>query len=177
LFRGSKKEEPPKDSPFDVDVEHGTIKRREDGIRMMAMGSVGWATIEKELASTFMTGSAVILQRMGYSYGRYLGRLAKNRQVAPQQAYEVLQNYAMELGYGEMRLSGGDLYGGQARIMIKDCFFCLHIRDSKDPVCNVLGGVIGGVADEVIGVVHRVVEEKCVGKGDQVCEMLVERVA
>ncbi|MDA4123933.1 MAG: hypothetical protein OK438_00590 [Thaumarchaeota archaeon] len=176
MFRGSQKKEPPKDEPFDVDVEHGTIRRKEDGIRMMAVGSIGWATIEKELASTFMTGSAVILQRMGYSNGRYLGRLAKTREVAPQGAYEALQGFARELGYGEMRLVGGDLYGGQARILVKNCFFCLHIRDSTDPVCNLLGGVIGGVADEIIGSTHRVVEEKCVAKGDNICEFLVERV-
>jgi predicted hydrocarbon binding protein len=177
LFRGSQKKEPRKDDPFDVDVEHGTIKRKADGIRMMAVGSVGWATIEKELSSTFMTGSAVILQRMGYSNGRYLGRLAKTREVAPAQTYEALQNFAMELGYGEMRLVGGDLYGGQARILVKNCFFCLHIRESTDPVCHLLSGVMGGVADEIIGATHRVVEEKCVAKGDNVCEFLVERVS
>ncbi len=177
MFRGSQKKKPPKDDLFDVDLEHGTIKNKADGMRMMAMGSVGWATIEKELTSTFISGAAVILQRMGYSYGRYLGRLAKTQKKTPDQAFEALRALAAGRGWGEMHLNSGDLYGGQARIVMRNCFFCLHIRDSAEPVCNMLTGLIGGVSDEVIGHTHRVLEEKCIAKGDNLCEIVVERVA
>ncbi len=54
-------------SAFEVDPENGVIRRKADGARVMALGSVGWVTLEHELASTFVTGAAVILQRMGYS--------------------------------------------------------------------------------------------------------------
>jgi predicted hydrocarbon binding protein len=32
------------------------------------------------------------------------------------------------------------------------------------------------MADEIIGASHRVIEEKCIAKGDAVCEILIERL-
>lgn len=176
MFRGSQKKEPPKDDLFDVDLEHGTVKRKVDGTRVTAMGSIGWATLEKELRGTFISGAEVILQRMGYSYGRYLGRYAKSKEKNAMQTFEALQGFARESGWGEMHLNSGDLSAGQAKIVVKGCFFCLHIRDSNEPVCNMLVGLVGGVADEIVGKTHRVLEEKCIAKGDAVCEILVERL-
>jgi len=175
MFRGSKKETPPQDL-FTIDLEHGIIKRKADGVRVMALGSPGWATLQKELSSTFISGAAVILQRMGYSYGKYIGSVAKSRQKSPQETLETLHTFARDSGWGELVLNGGDLYSGQARLVLRECIFCLHIKEASEPVCHMLVGLVGGVADEVIGGTHRVIEEKCAAKGDKVCEILVERV-
>jgi predicted hydrocarbon binding protein len=176
LFRGSRKKEPAREALFDIDLEHGIIRRKADGIRVITLGSVGWATLEKELTSTFISGAAVILQRMGYSYGRYLGSVAKSQKSTPEQALITLQSFARESGWGELALNGGDLYSGQARLVLRDCIFCLHIQEATEPVCHMLAGLVGGVTDEIIGGAHRVVEDKCVAKGDAVCEIVVERV-
>ncbi len=176
MFRGKKREEPVKEEVFDVDLEHGAVTRKVDGSRVMMMGSHGWATIERELESTFITGAAAIMQRVGYSYGRAMGRAARNQQLPPEQTFEQMQELARESGWGQFTLSSGDLYGGVARITVRDCFFCLHARDSTGPVCYVLSGLVGGISDEIIGSTHRVSEEKCIAKGDAVCEILVERV-
>ena len=175
MFKGLRKKEEPTYDLFAVDLEHGTIKRRADGVRILALGSVGWATLEKELTTTFVSGAAVILQRMGYSYGRHLGRVAKSHNKTAQEALETLQSFSRESGIGDLALNGGDLFGGQARLVIKDCIFCLHLKDASEPVCHILVGLIAGVADEVIGGTHRVIEEKCVAQGDTVCEVMVER--
>jgi len=175
LFRGSKKEAP-RNELFDIDYEHGTITRKSDGIRVLALGSVGWATLEKELTSTFVSGAAVILQRMGYSYGRYLGKVARAQMKGRQDALQALQMFAKESGWGELALSGGDLGSGQARLVLRNCVFCLHIKEASEPVCYVVAGLIGGVADEVIQATHRVLEERCVAKGDAYCEIVVERL-
>jgi predicted hydrocarbon binding protein len=175
LFRGPKKDLS-KDNPFDIDPEHGTITRKSDGIRVFTMGSVGWASLQKELASTFISGANVILQRMGYSYGRYLGNVAKARQVTAQEALESLQRFSKESGWGELVLNGGDLFSGQARLLMRNCIFCLHIEGAQEPVCNMLSGLIQGVAEEIIGADYRVIEEKCVAKGDAFCEVAIERV-
>lgn len=174
MFRGSKKG--PTDDLFDVDYLHGTIRRKSDGIRVIALGSVGWATLEKELTTTFVSGAAVILQRMGYSYGRYLGRVANSQQKHDHDALEALQAFSKESGWGELLLNGGDLGSGQARLVLRNCVFCLHIKEASEPVCYVVAGLIGGVADEIIGATHRVIEEKCAAKGDPFCEIVVERV-
>jgi predicted hydrocarbon binding protein len=176
LFR-KKQEAPPKPEVFEVDLEKGVVMRRSDGSRVLALGSHGWATIEKELATTFITGAAVILQRVGYAYGRAIGRSVRNQETAPEQAFEVLQSLARESGWGQLSLNSGDLYGGQARIVVKECFFCLHAREATEPVCHVLVGLVGGISDEIIGATHRVAEEKCIAKGDAVCEIVIERVS
>lgn len=175
MFRGSKKETPPPDL-FAIDLGHGTIKRKSDGVRVMALGSPGWATLQQELSSTFISGAAVILQRMGYSYGKYIGGVAKSQQKSPQEALDTLHSFARDSGWGELVLNGGDLYSGQARLILRECIFCLHIKEASEPVCHMLVGLIGGVADEIIGGTHRVIEEKCAAKGDKVCEILIERV-
>ena len=176
MFR-KKQVEPVREEVYEVDLEHGLVTRKVDGSRVIALGSHGWATIENELASTFITGAAVILQRVGYSYGRAMGRAAKQGEVGPEQAFEAMQSLGKESGWGTLSLSSGDLYGGQARIAVRDCFFCLHARESTEPVCHVLVGLIGGMADEIIGPQHRVTEEKCIAKGDAVCEIIIERVS
>jgi len=175
LFRG-KKQEPPKDEVFDVDLERGQISRKQDGTRVFALGSRGWATIERELATTFITGAAVIFQRIGYSYGRGLGRIAKNQELGPEQTFDALHAFATESGWGQFILSSGDIASGQSSINVKECFFCLHATEATEPVCHVLVGLVAGVCDEMVGKNHRVTEQKCIAKGDNVCEILVERV-
>jgi predicted hydrocarbon binding protein len=175
LFR-SKKPEAPREEVYDVDLQKGTVTRKTDGSRVIALGSHGWATIEKELASTFITGAAVILQRLGYSYGRAMGRAARVQQIAPERAFEVIQELSREAGLGLFTLNSGDLSGGQAMITVKDCFFCLHARESTESVCHVLVGLVGGMADEIIGGNHRVIEDKCIAKGDAACSVVIERL-
>ncbi|HYB75684.1 MAG TPA: V4R domain-containing protein [Nitrososphaerales archaeon] len=176
MFRSKKKEDQPVEEILKVDMEHGIVTRNLDGSRVMALGSHGWATIEKELETTFITGAAVILQRLGYSYGRAVGRAAKRQELDPELAFEAMQNLARESGWGGFILNSGDLNSGEARITVKDCFFCLHARESTEPVCHVLTGLVGGMADEILNVSHRVSEEKCIAKGDSVCEILIERL-
>ena len=177
MFRGKKqKEGEPKEEVFDVDLESGVVIRRLDGSRVMALGSRGWANIEKELESTFVTGAAVILQRVGYSYGRAAGRAARAQGVPPEDAFTAMAAMAKESGWGRFSLNSGDLYKGDARITVKDCFFCLHSGESTEPVCHVLAGLVGGIADEIVGASHRVAESRCIAKGDAVCEIHIERL-
>jgi predicted hydrocarbon binding protein len=176
LFRRAPKQTIPKEDLFDVDPERGIVTRKIDGSRVIALRSVGWATMESELTSTFITGAAVILQRMGYSYGRYLGKVAKSEEKGLPEVLEVLQDFATESGWGELSLNSGNLDTGEARLTLKNCFFCLHIRDSDQPVCYILAGLIGGIIDEIVGKNHRVLEERCIAKGDAVCEISVERI-
>jgi len=178
MFRRKEKpEEGEKEELLEVDLERGILARKEDGARVIAMGSHGWATMEKELDSTFMTGAAVILQRMGYAYGRAMGRAAKHQEIGPEHAFDAIQTMARESGWGGFTLNSGDLNSGEARIVVKNCFFCLHASEAEVPVCHVLAGLVGGMVDEIIGVSHRVIEEKCIAKGDAVCEILIERLA
>ncbi len=176
MFRSKKPVEAPKPEIIEFDPERGVLFRKDNGSRVVALGSHGWATIEKELESTFMTGGQVILQRVGYSYGRAMGRAAKKAEVTPEETMDTMQALARESGWGLLSLNSGDLFGGEARITIKDCFFCLHAKEETESVCFTLVGLVNGIADEIIGVSHRVTETKCIAKGDTVCEILIERL-
>jgi predicted hydrocarbon binding protein len=174
MFRGKKSQGPAKAEVFDIDLPRGVIERKLDGTRVMALSSQGWTAFQTELQSTFMSGGTVILQRLGYSYGRSLGQAIKNAKIPPDQAFAAMQSLAQEGGWGEMTLSTGDLTTRESRISVRGCFFCLHSRDSTEPICNILVGLVGGMLDVVFGGNHRVSEGKCIGKGDAVCEIQIE---
>jgi predicted hydrocarbon binding protein len=168
--------------PFEFNADSGTINGKVLGTRMTALGAVGWASLQAELDSTFMTGGSVILQRMGYSYGLYLGRVAKQKalksgkKLGPNGPFDVLLEASKDEGWGRMTLNTGDFTLGAVRLIVKDCFFCLFEKKGSTPKCHYLTGVIGGVADEITALNHRVIEGRCVAKGDNLCEIIIERV-
>lgn len=170
------KEKKPTSTSFESDEDHGIVRRSSDGSRVMVVGSVAWVSLEHELASTFVTGAAVILQRMGYSYGRYVGKVALANGRKPEEVLDVIVRHSKEAGWGRLSLNSGDLRIGEARLVMKDCFFCLHWKDSVTPVCHMLAGFVGGVTDEMLGRVHRVLEQRCIAKGDNVCEISIDRL-
>ena len=174
---GKDKAPPP---AYEVNIEEGLVKGNLLDSRVIVLGSYGWATIEAELNSTFITGGMVILQRMGYSYGKYLGMVAKRRaeKAAPSSiAVDLLIKVAKESGWGNVILNGGALQSGILRLVVRDCLFCMHLSKGKESRCHFLAGVTAGLADEVTGYQHTSREERCIGKGDNICEIVLERTA
>ena len=149
----------------------------------MAIASFGWASLQAELQSTFMTGGSVILQRMGYSYGRYLAKLARQKALrtkktlTPGSALDILLEASRDQGWGRLTLNGGDFAIGNVSLVMKNCFFCLHEKKGTSATCHFLVGLVVGVADEVTGSSHKASEARCVSKDDGLCEIRVERVA
>lgn len=167
-------------APYQVDQEGGTVRGELLGSRVVVFGSYGWANIEAELNSTFVTGGSVILYRMGYSYGKYLGLVAKQRAAKSDPsviAVDLMIKVAKDSGWGNMTLNGGALTQGVLRLIVKDCLFCSHLKKGTEPRCNFLAGVGAGIADEVTGANHTAREERCIAKDDLVCEIIVERTA
>jgi predicted hydrocarbon binding protein len=174
LFRHQKKET---DSvAYGVDNEKGIVTRKIDNTRVITVSSYAWATLERELTTTFLSGGAVILQRMGYSYGKHIAKVAMKESNDNDSVLEMILDFIAESGWGKPILSGGDLSTGQARIALKNCFLCEHVKDSKEPVCHMFVGLIAGISDEIFGSNHRVVESRCVAKGDPFCEVSVEKI-
>ena len=148
----------------------------------MAIASFGWASLQAELQSTFMTGGSVILQRMGYSYGRYLAKLAKQRALKAKKTLTsasvlgILLEASRDQGWGRLSLNGGDFGIGNANLVMKDCFFCLHEKKGPNATCHFLVGLVVGVADEVTGFSYKAAEARCISKSDGLCEIRVEKV-
>ena len=169
-------------SQFASDPEDGTIVGKVLQTRVMAIGSFGWASLQAELESTFMTGGSVILQRMGYSYGRYLAKQAKQRAskakgtITPASPLDILLEASRDQGWGRLSLSGGDFQVGTVNLVMKNCFFCLHEKKGASATCHFLVGLVVGVTDEVTGFSHKASEARCMSKDDGLCEIRVERV-
>ncbi|HME18998.1 MAG TPA: 4-vinyl reductase [Nitrososphaerales archaeon] len=170
----------PPGAPYVVDEDAGIITGDLLASRVVVFGSYGWATIESELNSTFVTGGLVILQRMGYSYGKYIGLVVKRNAgklnpvtIATDQLVKIIKGS----GWGDFSLTGGDLAQGVLRFLNKDCLFCAHLSKGREPKCHFLAGVLAGLADEVTGNSHTAREEKCIAKDDGACEFVVERTA
>lgn len=165
---------------YDVDEERGVVTGKLLESRVLALGSYGWATIQAELDGTFITGGSVILQRMGYSYGRYLGTIIKKKAGKANPISRAVDEMIMqvkEAGWGNMIQSGGDLAQGVLNVVVKDCIFCLHMKKGTIARCYFLAGMVVGMADEVTGNAHRSHEGRCIAKEDNSCEVILERVA
>ena len=163
-----------------VDSDGGIVRGEVLDSRVVVFGSYGWANMEAELNSTFVTGGSVILYRMGYSYGKYLGLVVKRRAGKSDPtalAVDLMIRVAKESGWGNMTLNGGALSQGVLRLIIKDCLFCAHLNKGAEARCHFLAGVAAGIADEVTGANHTAREERCIAKDDNVCEIVVERTA
>jgi predicted hydrocarbon binding protein len=167
-------------APYVVDEAAGIVTGDLLASRVAVFGSYGWATIESELNSTFVTGGLVILQRMGYSYGKYIGMVVKRDagKLNPATiAIDQLVKIVKVSGWGDFSLTGGDLAQGVLRFSNRDCLFCAHLSKGREPKCHFLAGVVAGLADEITGNSHTAREEKCIAKEDGVCEIVVERTA
>lgn len=165
---------------YDIDEEHGIVKDKVLDSRILVLGSYGWATVQAELDSTFITGGSVILQRMGYSYGRYLGQLIKKmfeKKDPVPVAVQALIQLVKGAGWGNMTLTGGDLSQGVLNLAVRDCLFCMHMKKGTEPRCYFLAGTVAGFADAITGNQHRSHEGRCIAKEDNVCEIILERVS
>ena len=166
--------------PFDIDGEKGIVRSQTLDARVAVFGSLGWATMEVELDSIFITGAVVILQRMGYSYGKYLGVIVKRKadKVDPVGVgLQTLSKMAKDSGWGNLTQTGGDLRSGTFTVIVKDCIFCANMKKKKEARCHFLVGALAGFSDEITGFNHRAREDQCVAKDDTLCEFVVERVA
>lgn len=175
-----KEDQPP--PAFVSDEEGGTIVGKALQSRVMAIASFGWASLQAELQSTFMTGGSVILQRMGYSYGKYLVKLARNKAsrtkktLTPASALGILLEASRDQGWGKLSLNGGGFEIGSVNLIMKNCFFCLHEKKGTNATCHFLVGLVVGVADEATGDYWKGSEARCVSKDDALCEIRIERV-
>ncbi|MBI3858693.1 MAG: hypothetical protein HY296_00420 [Thaumarchaeota archaeon] len=167
---------------FEWDPESGTMVDKTLGARVMTFTAYGWSELKNELDSTFMSGASVIYQRMGYSYGRYVAKVAKQnaakakKHLTPKSIFQILADSAKNQGWGKLELNSGDFETGVATVVMRGCIFCAADKKGTVPRCNYLVGLVGGAADEITGLSHRVVEGRCAAKDDGICEIRLERV-
>jgi predicted hydrocarbon binding protein len=155
--------------------EAGIMKDRLTGARVFVMSRNGWGVFYEELEGTFFGTAPVVVERLGYAYGKLIGRAAKRLELDTQRTFEALFELAAGAGWGRMTLRGGDVSKGLGVLKVERCVFCEALaRKEKVEGCFFLPGVVRGVADEMTGYSHNVSEKRCGLKGDPACEIHVE---
>lgn len=157
-------------------LERGVMKDKMTGARVFVISRNGWRSFHEELESTFSGTAPVILERIGYAYGKMIGRGAKRMGLDTEKTFEALFELAAGAGWGSMYLSGGNLAQGRGILKVKYCVFCDSLKGRDVDGCHFLPGVTRGVADEVTGKPHNAVERACVCKGFPGCEIHIDLV-
>jgi predicted hydrocarbon binding protein len=156
--------------------EGGILKDKLTGARVFVISRQGWRAFNDELESNFLDAAHTVMERMGYSYGRLMGRAAKKMSLSPTDTFQALFELATAAGWGGLSLSAGDLSNATGVLKIEHCVFCESLLPRVASTCYFLPGVVNGVADEVVGGSNVVQEIRCVCSGAPNCEISVNVV-
>lgn len=161
---------------FDRDYDKGTITSRKAKVRALLLAAPAFAIMQEELYRVFSTGASIILMNFGRPYGKNLAISEKRYTDNPVNILNSLTRLAATAGWGRVTLAGDKVYEDHLRVVVRNCVFCEYVEKRGTPSCYFLAGVIAGIAEELYGDQTRVSEEKCISKGDDHCEFLVQRV-
>jgi DNA-binding Lrp family transcriptional regulator len=131
-----------------------------------------WEGCRDSLERVFGSGSGVILFYIGYGMGKDLGE--KIRWTGFEKGLRLL-TFAQTLqdrGWGRMDFENLNLQEAKGRIVLDGSPF--KKKSSKEPSCYEVKGMIAGCLETVFNEKVKVIEEKCVRKGDDRCEFAFE---
>jgi DNA-binding NtrC family response regulator/predicted hydrocarbon binding protein len=155
-------------------------KVRFAGQRALIFDAVSQGLLRKELIESYGERTARgILGRYGYIHGRRLAETLKNKfkwdteedwKKAGARIY-ALQGLFMQDPDGPVTLSPE---GGTWRVSYEAEQHLLHMGRSDSPVCWNLCGLISGYMSYTSGKEMYALEDKCVGKGDSACHVVIK---
>ncbi len=166
---------------LEVDPAGGKI--RFAGQRALIFDVVSQGLLRKELIGTYGERTARgILSRYGYIHGRRLAETLKNKfkwdteedwQKAGAKIY-ALQGLFMQDPDGPISLGPE---GGTWRVSYEAEQHLLHMGRSDSPVCWNLCGLISGYLSYASDKEMYALEDRCVGKGDTACHVVIKSEA
>jgi DNA-binding NtrC family response regulator/predicted hydrocarbon binding protein len=166
---------------LEVDPAGGKI--RFAGQRALIFDVVSQGLLRKELIGTYGERTARgILSRYGYIHGRRLAETIKNKfkwdteedwQKAGAKIY-ALQGLFMQDPDGPISLGPE---GGTWRVSYEAEQHLLHMGRSDSPVCWNLCGLISGYLSYASDKEMYALEDRCVGKGDTACHVVIKSEA
>jgi hypothetical protein len=128
------------------------------------------------LYKSALLSARVSLDDVLFDQGYELGKRVFSEMVTGESLEEVLKSLAqlweeLELGTVEiLEVNDG------ARIMVKDCYQCMHMPNVGKPLCATDEGIIAGVLEEKLGSRFSVKEVECWGTGKEYCEFEIVRL-
>ena len=153
----------------------GVVTDKWSKARVFVMSSRGWSKMMAEIRAVFSNEASLILGRMGYSYGRELGKAIKKTGKDPIEAFGEVVQIARLAGWGKMTLLTGDPFGSSASVSFEDCVFCAGAVEDGTSSCDFVTGVLTGAFEETTGNDYGALEKFCHAKGDAFCQFNLER--
>jgi len=128
-----------------------------------------WESLRNSLTNIFGSGSAMILQCIGYGIGKDLGEKIKSSGLEKGGQCLTFSQTLREKGWGRADFESIDFQEEKGKLFLFDSPFK---EAGKELSCYELKGMIAGFLETVFNKKLRVVEEKCVRKGDDHCEFI-----
>ena len=128
------------------------------------------------LYKSALLSAGISLDDVLFDQGYELGKRVFSEMVSGETLEEVLRSLAqlweeLELGTVEV-LEAGDA----ARILVRDCYQCMHMPNVGKPLCATDEGIIAGILEGKLGTRFRVKEVECWGTGKEYCEFEIRRL-
>jgi predicted hydrocarbon binding protein len=144
---------------------------------MLMMTSEALMALETAIRQAFRDGAVAYMRQVGYCIGTSFGQSLKEEGVAAGSVMEILPAATKSTGWGRLILTGDEQHWRRFVARVEGCPSCMLDRQGMPPLCDLLVGVINGLADEILESPHLVTETKCGYKTDNVCEFLVEQTS
>jgi predicted hydrocarbon binding protein len=143
--------------------------------RVLLFTAHAWGILEDALESKLLKAADPLLFEMGSVYGKALALDYGSVTSEPEHLREYFEYLGTAAGWGRMTVSGDTISGSKVRVKVENCVFCKSRNQSVSRIrsCQLLMGVVKGIADTVFDSKHSVVEPKCITKGDEYCEIVI----
>ena len=180
MVDSNKEEAPDFLNLVEFDPSSGEI--RVAGNRMLVWDAAAFGLLRRELIRTLGERAArTVLTRFGYAHGRHLAEVIMRRfpnaglevwgQLGPQlfRLQGLFKRQALPTG-GPLSPEGVTFdYSYEAEQHI------LHMGQSDGPVCWTVAGLASGYASQCLGASAFAFEDRCVGKGDPACHLILRK--
>lgn len=129
------------------------------------------------LYKSALLSAKVNLDDVLFDQGYELGKNVFSEMVAGESLEEVLISLGRlweELKLGTVEILEVD---DKARIVVRDCYQCMHMPNVGKPLCATDEGIITGVLEKKLGSRFSVKEVECWGTGKEYCEFEIRKLA
>ena len=162
----------PKPAPFEsihFPVLHGNTRAV---IMPRGMFWALWSAFEKIFAHS---GLIMVLYEVGKKIGQHAARrISEMFGLKGKELLEALAQAGQATGWAITEIKEVDFERSSATIIVKDCFEAIAWRKKPYAVCHWTRGYLAGYLSVVFNKPVEATETKCLAKGDEYCEFVIE---
>lgn len=152
---------------LELDPARGALSYQ--GVRYLLIRPEPLAAIHRELQARGIAPGEVFY-RAGYEGGLRSGTYFRERFAeTPEGAVRFMTGMGGQIGWGAMTLRRLDPGRGELILEVAGSPFAEALRPAPEPVCHLIRGVFGGVAEGLLGWRAEARETACLAEGAPLC--------